>query len=451
VTYPGRSGRHRWRTVTVDRALVAAIGLGALATLWLWWRNTAPFSTGSVGDWLTNGGRVTGLLGGYGLAVVLLLMSRVPWLEHHIGAGRLAGWHATAGRWVLALLVAHTLLIVWGYAIPARTSLTSQTRALLVDYPDVLAATVALGLFVGVGIISARAVRRRLRYETWFYLHLYIYLAAALAFAHAFATGADFATHPLARIVWSLFYAAVAAAVLWYRVLTPARQALRHRLHVGEVRRETPEVTTLVITGQHLDDLGAQPGQFFRWRFLTRDGWWQAHPFSLSARPDRSQLRLTAKALGDHTSTLHRVQPGVRVITEGPYGALTAALRTRPGVLLLAGGIGITALRALLDVLPGQDGDVVLLYRANQDTDVVFRAELDRLSTRDRVTVRYLIGPPGSAPDVLVDDRLRCEVPDIPKRDVFLTGPPTFVDTALDAVARAGVPRSQVHIERYAL
>lgn len=36
--------------------------------------------------------------------------------------------------------------------------------------------------------------------------------------------------------------------------------------------------------------------QFFLWRFLTRDRWWQANPFSLSAAPDGTQLRLTAKA-----------------------------------------------------------------------------------------------------------------------------------------------------------
>jgi hypothetical protein len=98
-------GRRRWQTVTAERVLLAVIALGALATVWLWWRNAAPFPVGSAGDWLTNGGRITGLLGGYGLGVVLLLMSRVPWLEHRIGAGRLAGWHArpAGGRWRCSL------------------------------------------------------------------------------------------------------------------------------------------------------------------------------------------------------------------------------------------------------------------------------------------------------------------------------------------------------------
>ena len=55
-------------------------------------------------------------------------------------------------------------------------------------------------LLVGVGITSARAARKRMRYETWYYLHLYTYLAVALAFSHQFATGADFMTNLPARI-----------------------------------------------------------------------------------------------------------------------------------------------------------------------------------------------------------------------------------------------------------
>jgi predicted ferric reductase len=440
----GRNG-----TDWAARAVAAAIAAGAAATMWMWWHDVS--APRGAGDWLTGGGRVTGLLGGYGLGVLLLLMSRVPWLERRIGAGRLAGWHAHGGRYVMILLVTHTLLIVWGYAASTQTSLTAETAVLLAHYADVLAATVALGLLAVVWVVSARAIRRRVCYETWFYLHLYAYLAGALAFAHEFSVGADFATHPLARLIWGLFYGMVAAAVLWYRFAAPLRLALRHDLKVTRVRREAPGVTTLFIGGCRIGELRAEPGQFFRWRFLTRDGWWQSHPFSLSAKPGRSHLRITVKASGDYTQTLQRLRPGVRVIAEGPYGALTPSLRTRPDVLLLAGGIGITPLRALLDVLAGGPGGVILVYRANQRQDLVFQAELERFRAQRGVDVRYLLGPTGSASDVLAGERLTREVPDVRERDVFCTGPPGFTDTALAALARAGVPRRQIHLERFSL
>ena len=152
----------------------------------------AAAPSGGSGDWLTNAGRVSGLLTGYGLIVRLALMARVPAVERGVGTDRLTRWHASGGRYVVCLAVAHAVLITWGYAVTAHTGVVHQRGLFLTTYPDVLMATVALGLLIAVGIVSARAARRRMRYEAWHFLHLYTYLAVALAFAHQFATGADF-------------------------------------------------------------------------------------------------------------------------------------------------------------------------------------------------------------------------------------------------------------------
>src|ERR1700712_2978382 len=208
--------------------VLAVIGIGAAAAVWLWWRDTP--SIHGWGDWLTNAGRVTGLLAGYGVVVLVALMARIPPLERGIGADKLARWHAMGGRYTVSLIAAHALLITWGYAVLAHTDVVHQTGTLIMSYPDVLMATVGGLLFVGVGAVSARAARRRLSYETWYYLHLYTYLAIALAFSHQFATGAGFMSNLSARVAWSGLYAVVGGAILWYRFLTPVRQALRHRL-----------------------------------------------------------------------------------------------------------------------------------------------------------------------------------------------------------------------------
>src|SRR5205085_11980408 len=133
-----------------------------------------------------------------------------------------------------------------GYAVTAHTNVISQTRTLLGSYPDVLMATVGGLLLVGVGLVSMRAARRRMRYETWYYLHFYTYLAVALAFSHQFATGAEFMANAAARVVWAGMYAVVAAAILWYRFVTPVRQAARHQLRVESVQRESADVVSIV-------------------------------------------------------------------------------------------------------------------------------------------------------------------------------------------------------------
>src|SRR5947208_7595093 len=228
-TAPPSAGAH-------PGAVLAAIGAGAVACVLLWWHNTP--SVNGLGDWLTNAGRITGLLAGYGVVVLVALMARIPPLERGIGADRLARWHAMGGRYSVSLVVAHGLLITWGYAVTAHTNVISQTRTLLGSYPDVLMATVGGLLLVGVGLVSMRAARRRMRYETWYYLHFYTYLAVALAFSHQFATGADFMTNPGARVLWGAMYAVVAAAILWYRFVVPARAAWRQQLRVESVQQE---------------------------------------------------------------------------------------------------------------------------------------------------------------------------------------------------------------------
>ena len=298
------------------RAVLAVIGAGAVATAWLWWNGTPAVS--GFGDWLTNAGRITGLLAGYGVAVLIGLMARIPPVERGVGADQLARWHSMGGRYVVSLVVAHALLITWGYAVTAHAAVACQAWTLLDSYPDVLIATAAGLLLVMTGIVSARAIRSRLRYETWYYLHFYTYLAAALAFSHQFAVGAEFIMNTAARVAWSALYIGVAAAITWYRFITPARQAVRHRFTVESVAPEAPDVVSIVIGGRHLDELQAQPGQFFRWRFLARGLWWTSMPYSLSAPPRGDLMRITVKAAGDHSAALRGLAPGHARRRRGP-------------------------------------------------------------------------------------------------------------------------------------
>jgi predicted ferric reductase len=429
-------------------AILLLIAAGAVAAIAMWWHDTPAIHT--FGDWLTNAGRITGLLAGYGVVVLVALMARLPPLERGIGADRLARWHARGGRYTVSLVVAHALLIIWGYAVSAHTNVVAQTGTLLTSYPDVLMATVAGLLLVGIGVISARAARRRMRYETWYYLHFYTYLAVALAFSHQFAAGAEFMTHRTARVVWSAMYLAVAVAIVWYRFAVPVRQAVRHRLRVEAVYREGRHVVSIVVAGQHLDELAAESGQFFRWRFLTRELWWASNPYSLSAAPRPDRLRITVKNLGRHSAALAHLRPGTRVLAEGPYGALTPLRRRRRKVLLIAGGIGITPVRALFESLPGAPQDVTLIYRNGRDGDVVFRDELTAIAAHRGARLHFVTGhrrrlgyDPLSAPV------LTANVPDLRSHDVYVCGPDGMTASVVAALRQARVPRRQIHTETF--
>lgn len=328
--------------------LKATLGGGAAGVVTLWGAQVRP--SARLDALFATAAHLTGLLAGYGVLVMLLLMARVPAIEHGIGADRLARWHGRGGRHVLTLCLAHMVLALCGYAAHTGTDLLSAARDLL-GYGAIAAAALGTALLVAVGVTSVRAVRGRVRHETWRAVHLLAYSAAALAFAHQLV-GPDIAGSVLAAWVWAMLHATVAVLLLWYRGVVPLRQALRHSLRVLDVRREGPDVVSVVVQGIGLAELRAEPGQFFRWRFLQGRLWRTALPFSLSAPVRDDTLRITVKAIGDHTRRIRRLKPGTRVLATGPFGAMTAHRRTRRKVLLIAGGVGITPMRALFETLP---------------------------------------------------------------------------------------------------
>ena len=428
--------------------VLGLIAAGAVAVVWLWWRDTP--SVQGTGPVLTNAGRILGLLAGYGFVVLVALMARLPPLERGLGSDRLARWHAMGGRYVITLVTGHVIGIVWGYAVTANENVISQSATLLTSYPDVLMATVAWFLLLGIGAFSARAARRRLKYETWYYAHLYTYLAMALAFSHQFADGQEFVTSAGARIAWSALYITVGAAIIWFRFLTPLRKAARHRFTVHSATMEAPGIVSLFIAGRDLDKLGAEPGQFFRWRFLTRDLWWQSHPYSLSAMPRGDLMRITVKARGDHSAALPDIPPGTRVIAEGPYGAFTPALSHRR-VLLIAGGVGITPIRAMFAAIPKRMSDgITLIYRASDPRDIVFRRELDAIAADRGATVHYVIGSRAELGyDPLSARSLQSGVPGLHRYEAYVCGPPGMTEAAVKSLREAGLRRYRIHHESF--
>jgi predicted ferric reductase len=418
----------------------------------MWVRHGQLPNLGNAGAVLTAAGQLTALLGTYAALVQVVLMSRSPWLDQLFGIDRIAGWHRWLGFATVFLICGHVVFSTAGYAIGDGQSFLSQTWTFLTTYPYMLIAYVATALFVLIAVVSVRAARRRLSHETWHFIHLYIYLAIALSFGHQLAVGTDFERDPVALIYWIALYVVAALLVLTFRVLIPVGMAVRHRLRVHAVIEEAPGILSVYITGRNLGELPMRAGQFFKFRFLARGMWLQVHPFSLSAAPNGDYLRITVKEVGDFTGAVRSLQPGTRVIVEGPYGIFTSVRRHRLRTLLIAGGIGITPLRALIEEMPQRKGGSILIYRARSWQDVVFKAELDELVKARGGDVHYLVGRRGAEihPQPFAPRALRTLVPDIRERDVFICGPRDMIDSVSRSVSALGVPANQIHRERFA-
>ena len=439
-----------------------AVGVGTwlslLVVVALWLAGGGLQATGTVAGAFTSLGRLTGLLSSDLLLIQVLLIARIPMVERSYGQDELARRHRLVGFTSFTLMLAHLVAIVVGYALTASLNPFVQFWELTVDYPGMLLAVAGTLLLVLVTATSIRKARRKLRYESWHLMHLYAYLGVGLAVPHQLWTSQDFLSSPIATTYWWALWIAAAGAIVIWRIGVPVSRTLAHNLRVTAVVREGPDVVSVWMRGRNLSAMPVAAGQFFNWRFLSGAGWSRSHPYSLSAAPTDDTLRITAKDLGDGSHALADLKPGSRVVIEGPYGRLHAGVRTRRKVALMASGIGISPLRALLEDLPADPGDVTLLYRARSEVELVLRDEIEAIAARSGARVFYLVGRrlpgrsswlPESAAAVTDAAALAELVPDIANHDVFLCGTTEWMDAARRAAIDCGVPAANINDERF--
>lgn len=396
--------------------------------------------------------RFAGLAAALCVLTQLLLIGRIKWIERVWGHEKLARYHRKNGRYILYLIITHATLILTSYSMTAQVSLVQQVKDFIEFYPDVLNALVAFVLFVTIAITSIYTKRLRLKYEMWYFIHLATYLAILFAFGHQQELGGTF-VEINASTYWSGAYLFVIGNFVYFRVLSPVISFLRHGFYISQVESTTGNATSIYISGRNMDTLTREAGQFFIFRFLDRKRFWQAHPFSLSWGSAHPDIRISVKDSGDFTHEISGVKRGTRVYIDGPHGKFTMSNTTANKVLYIAGGIGITPIRALLEDNVGIR-DQVLLFSNKKRGEVPLLSEIQELSRKFKIPVHYFYSEENRATSTDFVGRIdsvsiKKLVPDVARREVFLCGPEAFMLAMKEALVSIGVPLKNIHFELF--
>lgn len=398
--------------------------------------------------------RLTSLIGTGLMLVMLLLSSRVPWIDRVIGHDQALLAHKKLGKPALYLILTHFATSLIAYTITDGRTLVAELVWMVTNLEEGVKAFIALLAMVVVVVTSLTFARQRVKYETWFTVHLLAYVAVLFSLPHMLEIGSDLVNNEVNRAFWLFLYIFTFANILWFRLLQPLLLAAVTGTRVSMVIRESTSASSVYITGKKLGRYGAQSGQFFYVRFLTKRLKWQAHPYSITAVPTDDRLRFTIGGNGDAAQMIQTLEPGTRVILEGPYGVFTEATRTKRKVLMIGAGLGLVPIRALAEGLTSTPGDITILARVRDGKDAALLADLHHIAdlrghrlellTGSRPTMgRWLSNRESDA------DELRRIAPDFAESDVYICGPIAMRDAAVTTLKAAGVPDHQIHIEEY--
>ena len=421
-----------------------------------WWTYSGELITGdNLSGSLLAVGRLAGLLGATLILLQLILIGRVKWVETAFGLDKLSRVHKWNGYLILGLITLHPILITQSYAIINSTTYLGQYMDFIKSMSTLFRAFAGYIILLGTIGLSITIIRKKLKYETWYYVHLFNYIAIALIFGHQLRFGTD-AKGQWFRLYWYLAYGFAFGNLIWFRFLRPLVKFSKHDFHVSRIEPEDQNgvATSIYITGDKIRDFKIKAGQFMIFRFFQKGFWTQTHPFSLSMLPKNGELRITAKKLGDFTKLLPHLQPGIEVLIDGPHGIFTEDVITKDKLLFIAGGIGITPIRTLLESLGPKDKNMILLYSNKSRAEHIFAEELAELARAHQFKIVNIYADEkisGAEFGHLNQEMLARLVPDLKERDVFLCGPPPMMNALKVSLDNLGLPKNQLHWERFAL
>ncbi|HVA71814.1 MAG TPA: ferric reductase-like transmembrane domain-containing protein [Candidatus Limnocylindrales bacterium] len=334
-------------------------------------------------------GVALGLLAFGLMALQIVIGSRLRLVSDPIGLGQLLGLHRLIGILVLALLLAHPLLVTVGHGKP---ELLNPFRAPW----GVRVGQLALLLLIVHSVLAVFRTSFSIDYVVWRRIHRAAFLIFSLAFVHGFAEGDDLKRHAM-QVLWVILLVGAGSLAFHAHFLKP-RTLRQNRHRIMELIPETHNTTTLVLAPETGERFQYLPGQFMFLTPLEPNEPLEEHPFTISSSPaQRGVLTATIKSVGDFTAHIKDWRTGEHILVDGPHGKFSYLLhRHADRLVFIAAGVGITPLMSMIRFLrdTGDPRPIRLIYANQTETDIIFRDELEQMQNEIDLHVVHILSRP---------------------------------------------------------
>ena len=183
------------------------------------------------------------------------------------------------------------------------------------------------------------------------------------------------------------------------------------------------------------------------------------HPFTISSSPlKKDNVSVTVKQLGDFTNSLSNAKIGDRAYIDGSFGSFSYLKKpSNKKICFIAGGIGITPFLGMLRYMSSKDNDkeVILLWGVRDKSEIICKDEFEEYSSLLKsfkfIPVISNDSTYEGEKGFIDTEKFQKYVRNIFDYDFYICGPPIMMEAQLNNLRKLGVPKENIHFERFSV
>ncbi len=206
-----------------------------------------------------------------------------------------------------------------------------------------------------------------------------------------------------------------------------------------------------------------RPGQYLEWTLphLKPDERGTRRYFTIASAPTEDTLRIGVKFYEPSTTYKARLlsmQAGDAIVASQLAGDFVLPKDTNKKLVFIAGGIGITPFRSMIQYLidTKEQRDIVLIYSNKTAADIAYREIFDKAATQLGVKTIFALSDRSSAPPSwngylgsVNGAMIRESIADYQDRMYFISGPRRMVTSFKDTLKEMGIHRSHIRTDYF--